>query len=264
MHHFLKLFTLLAAISLIGCGGTLPTFETYKLDVQQGNVVTSEKLLKLRPGMTKSQVKFIMGTPLLEDSFHTSRWDYYYQLREGGKIVDRQRVILDFEHDLLKRVRGDVVPEGTTADDLTQQLKDERETERHAADDLPDAIVTPVNFDGEVDEPGTIEASVTDEIEQVEAEQAAVKQSQQQVKEAEAVKAETVQDEAAAAKEVAVEQATAEVEQVESETVTQAGFDDEAAIVATGSLVTERHVLRLDPSFDLNRGAAFDMLDGSN
>jgi outer membrane protein assembly factor BamE len=58
-------------------------------------------------------VRFIMGTPLIQDSFHGKRWDYVYQMRESGKIIEQRRVILDFENDLLKTVRGDVVPSGS-------------------------------------------------------------------------------------------------------------------------------------------------------
>ncbi len=101
---FILLFVLCTS-----CGTALPTIKPYKLDVQQGNVVTSKMLLQLRPGMTKSQVRFIMGTPLIQDSFHGNRWDYAYQLREGGKLIEQRRVILDFQSDLLKTVRGDVV-----------------------------------------------------------------------------------------------------------------------------------------------------------
>ena len=125
MHNFLRFFTLLIALGLVGCGATLPKIKPYKMDIQQGNVVTSKMLLKLRPGMTKSQVKFIMGTPLLIDSFRTNRWDYFYQLRQQGKIVNQRRVILDFENDLLKGVRGDVVPKGTTAEDVAKKLEAE-------------------------------------------------------------------------------------------------------------------------------------------
>lgn len=70
-------------------------------------------LLQLRPGMTKSQVRFIMGTPLVQDSFHGNRWDYVYQMHENGKLIEQRRVILDFEKELLKSVRGDVVPAGS-------------------------------------------------------------------------------------------------------------------------------------------------------
>ncbi|MES2500857.1 MAG: outer membrane protein assembly factor BamE [Pseudomonadota bacterium] len=102
---------------IVGCGSTVPVVKPFKLEIQQGNVVTSKMLLQLRPGMTKSQVKFIMGTPLIVDSFHSTRWDYFYQLRQAGKVVEQRRVILDFEKDLLARVRGDVVPQGTPGAD---------------------------------------------------------------------------------------------------------------------------------------------------
>ncbi|MGB7817015.1 MAG: outer membrane protein assembly factor BamE [Methylotenera sp.] len=116
MHYLLKLlFALLFASSalLTGCGSSVPVIKPFKMDIQQGNVVTSKMLLQLRPGMTKSQVRFIMGTPLIVDSFHSNRWDYFYQLRQAGKVVEQRRVILEFEKDLLARVRGDVVPQGT-------------------------------------------------------------------------------------------------------------------------------------------------------
>lgn len=95
---------------LVACGTAVPSVKPYKLDIQQGNVVTSKMLLQLRPGMTKSQVRYIMGTPLIQDSFHGNRWDYFYQLREGGKVIEQRRVILDFENEQLKSVRGDVIP----------------------------------------------------------------------------------------------------------------------------------------------------------
>ena len=105
---FIFLFALLTA-----CGSAAPSVKPFKMDIQQGNVVTSKMLLQLRPGMTKSQVKFIMGSPLIVDSFHKNRWDYFYQLRQAGKITEQRRVILDFDKELLTKVRGDVVPEGT-------------------------------------------------------------------------------------------------------------------------------------------------------
>lgn len=104
---------ILAALLCVSCGTQLPSIKPFKLDIQQGNVVTSKMLLQLRPGMTKSQVRFIMGSPLVQDSFHGNRWDYVYQMHENGKLVEQRRVILDFENELLKSVRGDVVPAGS-------------------------------------------------------------------------------------------------------------------------------------------------------
>jgi len=104
---------ILLALMCAACSSALPSLKPYRMDIQQGNVVTSKMMLQLRPGMTKSQVRFIMGTPLIQDSFHTNRWDYFYEMRKGGKIIERRRVILEFENDALKRVRGDVIPAGT-------------------------------------------------------------------------------------------------------------------------------------------------------
>src|SRR5690606_4097094 len=114
MRHFVILFALLC----VSCSSALPSLKPYRMDIQQGNVVTSKMMLQLRPGMTKSQVRFIMGTPLIQDSFHSNRWDYFYQMRHEGKIIEQRRVILEFEEDALVRVRGDVIPAGTGQQDL--------------------------------------------------------------------------------------------------------------------------------------------------
>ena len=80
----------------------------YQLDVQQGNVVTREMLFKLRLDMTRSQVKFVLGTPLVASVFRPERWDYYYRSTKGGRAGDRRLITLIFEEDKLKRMLGDV------------------------------------------------------------------------------------------------------------------------------------------------------------
>lgn len=104
---------ILLALVSAACSSALPSLKPYRMDIQQGNVVTSKMMLQLRPGMTKSQVRFIMGTPLIQDTFHANRWDYFYEMRKDGKIIERRRVIMEFENDALARVRGDVIPAGT-------------------------------------------------------------------------------------------------------------------------------------------------------
>jgi outer membrane protein assembly factor BamE len=81
----------------------------YKIDIQQGNVVTPEAIEKLKVGMTRSQVGFILGTPLLADVFHGNRWDYVYYLRKGGRVGEERKVRLLFEDSKLKQIDGDVV-----------------------------------------------------------------------------------------------------------------------------------------------------------
>lgn len=108
MRYTILLLTFLCA----ACSSAFPSFKPYRMDIQQGNIVTSKMLMQLKPGMSKSQARFVMGTPLLQDSFHGDRWDYFYQYRKDGKIIQQRRVILEFENEQLKRVRGDTIPAG--------------------------------------------------------------------------------------------------------------------------------------------------------
>jgi len=80
----------------------------YKMDVQQGNVITQEMLSQLQQGMNKRKVRFIMGTPLIQDVFHPERWDYVYRLEQKMKAVEQRRVTLVFQDDQLIKVIGDV------------------------------------------------------------------------------------------------------------------------------------------------------------
>lgn len=108
MRYVIILLALLGA----SCSSTLPSVKPYHLDIQQGNVVSAKMMMQLKPGMTKSQVRYVLGTPLLQDPFHQNRWDYVYQMAKGGKVIERRRIILDFENDGLKAVRGDIIPAG--------------------------------------------------------------------------------------------------------------------------------------------------------
>ena len=88
----------------------IPTLTPYRMDVQQGNVVTQEMVEKLKPGMTPSQVRFILGTPLVVDAFHKDRWDYVYRFSKGGRLQESRRIVIVFQDDKLARIEGDVVP----------------------------------------------------------------------------------------------------------------------------------------------------------
>ncbi|WP_244617375.1 outer membrane protein assembly factor BamE [Sulfurimicrobium lacus] len=72
--------------------------------------MTQEMMSRLKPGMTKSQVRFALGTPLVSDVFHPDRWDYVYRFQKAGVLTEQHHVTVVFENDLLKRVEGDVVP----------------------------------------------------------------------------------------------------------------------------------------------------------
>lgn len=80
----------------------------HKVDVQQGNVVTQDMLALLRPGMEKNKVTFIMGSPLLVDTFHPERWDYIYTFQKGNQPRERRLVTLHFVDERLAYISGNV------------------------------------------------------------------------------------------------------------------------------------------------------------
>jgi len=86
----------------------------HRIDVQQGNYFDPEAVAKLKPGMTRSQVRFLLGTPLVADPFHPDRWDYLFIMRPSGKLKQEQRLTVWFEGDRLVRAVTDV-PETTAA-----------------------------------------------------------------------------------------------------------------------------------------------------
>lgn len=81
----------------------------YKIDVRQGNYITQEMVAQLKAGMTRDQVRFVLGTPLLTDIFHADRWDYVYRFKPGRGEVQQRRLSAFFEGNTLVRVAGDVV-----------------------------------------------------------------------------------------------------------------------------------------------------------
>ena len=92
-----------------GCNVLAP----YKMDIQQGNVVTQDMISRLQPGMTRSQVRFALGTPLVVDPFRGDRWDYIYLYMKQGAVTEQRRIVVVFKDDKLARIEGDVVPAGS-------------------------------------------------------------------------------------------------------------------------------------------------------
>jgi len=92
-----------------GCGvPRIPGITPYKPEIQQGNYLSQDLVAQVKPGMTREQVRFLMGTPLLTDIFHADRWDYvYWREAENGKRETR-RVALFFSENKLQRIEGDI------------------------------------------------------------------------------------------------------------------------------------------------------------
>lgn len=110
--------SLLIAVLLLSACGTfnnasrsiVSAVSPYRIDVVQGNFVSSEQVAVLRPGMGRSQVRDILGTPLLTDVFHSNRWDYVFTMRRGGAGPVDRRLTLFFSGDALERFEGDPMP----------------------------------------------------------------------------------------------------------------------------------------------------------
>jgi outer membrane protein assembly factor BamE len=105
-------FSALAAFVAAGCTSVprIPGITPYKMDIQQGNFVSQDMVAQLKPGMSREQVRYLLGTPLVADIFHPDRWDYvYWREAPNGKREER-RVALFFSADnKLERITGDVV-----------------------------------------------------------------------------------------------------------------------------------------------------------
>lgn len=82
----------------------------YKIPVQQGNVITQEMVNRLKPGMTRNQVSFVMGDTVLQDPFERNRWVYLYTLEVPDFFNQQLKMVLDFEDDLLTTISGDLAP----------------------------------------------------------------------------------------------------------------------------------------------------------
>ena len=103
---------LLLVSALAACSGLrVPQFPgVYKIPIAQGNIITQEMIDKLEPGMTRRQVTFVMGTPLVRDPYNQNRWDYVFNYQPGGGVRGQERVTLYFEDDRLVSLSGDFEP----------------------------------------------------------------------------------------------------------------------------------------------------------
>ena len=110
------LLVILTSITLAGC------VRSYRVEIQQGNVISAEQIEKLNPGTSRNEVRFILGTPLIVDPFHAERWDYFYSLDPAkGEQVTKYRLSIWFENDLVTRteVEGAGLP-GAIQPDLEE------------------------------------------------------------------------------------------------------------------------------------------------
>lgn len=97
-------------LCLSGCGNFTLFPGVHRIDIQQGNIIEQDMVDQLKPGMTKAQVRFVLGTPLIADTFNQDRWDYYYSKLDGeGKKVKEQFSVF-FKDDKLQSFEGNIAP----------------------------------------------------------------------------------------------------------------------------------------------------------
>ena len=105
MNINLKVITLLLSVLLLS-SCSIPRI--FQVVISQGNLVDQEMLDKLEIGMTESQVKFVMGTPLISDTFYPNRWDYFTSVTQGENSYTNQKITLYFKDNKLVRWEGEI------------------------------------------------------------------------------------------------------------------------------------------------------------
>ena len=105
MNINLKVITLLLSV-LILSSCSIPRI--FQVVISQGNLVDQEMLDKLEIGMTESQVKFVMGTPLISDTFYPNRWDYFTSVTQGENSYTNQKITLYFKDNKLVSWEGEI------------------------------------------------------------------------------------------------------------------------------------------------------------
>lgn len=149
MRKLLINISIIASLGLAGCSSNfnsvansvsdavsevnMPNWDipgVYRIPIQQGNLITQEMVNELRPGMTKQQVRYLLGTPLLIDTFQEDRWGYLYTNRPASKRanveIERKRLELLFKNGRLQKITGDMYPQSEELAKITKEESRER------------------------------------------------------------------------------------------------------------------------------------------
>ena len=101
---------LLTSVLAISACSSIKFPGVYRLTIQQGNYLEEKMIKQLKVGQTKRQVRYIMGSPMVEDTFNTDRWDYYYNIKRGDQIIRDNHFTVYFENDKVVRWDGNYTP----------------------------------------------------------------------------------------------------------------------------------------------------------
>ncbi len=153
------LLTLALTIPVAGCGALQRTdsfmgvITPYRIDIVQGNAVTQEQAALLKPGLTRIQVRDVLGTPLLTDPFHADRWDYIFTLRRPGAPLQRRSVVVRFENDVVASVDAPDLPSEREFVASISRFKDVRAPKLELTEDERAALPPPAKRAAPVTEP---------------------------------------------------------------------------------------------------------------
>ena len=160
MHRFLLASCALAAGALLsGCESLQRTdsflgfITPYRIDIVQGNAITKEQMALIKPGLTRLQVRDILGTPLLADPFHANRWDYIFTLRRPGTEAQRRSVVVHFDGDAVKSVDAPDLPSERDFVASISRYKDPRALKLELTEAERQALPLPVKREAPPAEP---------------------------------------------------------------------------------------------------------------
>ena len=119
---------LLSMLMLAGCSG-IGFPGVYLVNIDQGNIVDQDMVDQLKPDMTRRQVRFLLGTPIIEDTFNNDRWDYIRVVRRGNDTLLTRRLTVVFANDVLVDVEGDYVGENWPEPDTDEPTEESEESE---------------------------------------------------------------------------------------------------------------------------------------
>jgi outer membrane protein assembly factor BamE len=140
---------IVALMPLVGCEALQRTdslfgfITPYRIDIVQGNAVTKEQAAVLKPGMSRLQVRDVLGTPLMADPFHANRWDYIFTLRRPGADLQRRSVVVFFDGDVVKNIEAPDLPSERDFVASISRFKDPREQKLELSDDERAALPLP-------------------------------------------------------------------------------------------------------------------------
>ncbi len=156
---FLIACTLALGALLAGCESLQRTdsllgfITPYRIDIVQGNAVTREQAALVKPGLSRQQVRDILGTPLLADPFHADRWDYIFSLRRPNTHVQRRSVVVLFENNVVKSIEAPELPSERDFVASISRIKDPRAPKLELSEDERKALPLPARREAPAPEP---------------------------------------------------------------------------------------------------------------